>query len=408
MISNFQLILIGIIAVIIVGVVVFNRWQEAKYRRNAEAAFTQSGEAADVLFSEKSSIGAGPIDGARVEPSFGRLNVEEGARALVSTKTADEAAFDAALDDLTRPIGESAGSSASTSAAAHTALPRTSQHAAYATKTDMLPAINTEIDTVAMILADTPVDADRYAPMVLEAQKIAKHILWEGLVGGLWQPIDTTEDEKYRELRAGLQLADRSGAVDAATVAAFDSAMAQFALSLDAVSQREAVNEAARRAQMVDQFCADTDIEIAINIVGKSGVTFAGTKLRGLAEAKGLIALPSGEYCEKDERNRVLYTLRNGNPAESPQLKTDQPYFTQLTFALDVPRTPNAGQIFQHMFGVAQQFADVLQGEVVDDNKKILTTHARKLIADTIHEITGEMQQKGVVPGGSVALRLYS
>jgi len=33
MISDFQLVLIGIIAVVIVGVIVYNRWQEAVYKK---------------------------------------------------------------------------------------------------------------------------------------------------------------------------------------------------------------------------------------------------------------------------------------------------------------------------------------------------------------------------------------
>jgi ZipA, C-terminal FtsZ-binding domain len=392
MISDFQLVLFGIIAVIVVGVIVYNRWQETKYRRRAEQAFARDGDNTDALFSahsEKKIDGSHDTtrDNARVEPSFGRLSAA--------------AAEEAALDDLTAPIG----GVASVDLPIEETAPRTIFRGATA---DLHPAINGEIDTVAMILADAPVEADRYAPMVIESQKIAKHILWEGLVGGLWQPIDPTLDEKYRELRAGLQLADRSGAIDAETLAKFDQAMADFAASLNAVSQREDVVEAARRAQMVDQFCADSDIEIAVNIIGKSGVTFAATKVRGLAEAKGLTALPNGEYAEKDDYGRILYTLRNGNQAESTALRSDQPYFTQLTFALDVPRTPNAGQIFERMFTVALQFADVLQGDVVDDNKKILTAHGRKVIADTIHEITGDMQQKDVMPGSSVALRLYS
>jgi len=377
MISDFQLVLVGIIVVIIVGVIVYNRWQESLYRRRAEKAFQRdAGDSApDVLFTDKST--------ERVEPSFGVMN------------SSTAAAAELALDELTMPILG--------------ATPQIEARPPYVTSlNELLPIINAEIDTVAMILADHPLDADRYAPMMLQSQTLAKHVLWEGLIGGLWQPIDPTLDEKYRELRAGLQLADRSGVVDGRVIIAFDEAMSAFATSLNAVSQREDVTDALRRAQMVDAFCADTDIEIAVNIIGKSGVTFAATKLRGLAEAKGLITLPAGEYAAKDDLSRVLYTLRNGNPAESSSLRTEQPYFTQLTLALDVPRTPNPSQVFERMYTLALQFADVLQGELVDDNKKTLTAQAKRSINDTIHEITGEMQQKGVVPGSATALRLYS
>ena len=40
MISDFQLVLVGVIAVIIVGVLVYNRWQESNYKRRAEQMFS--------------------------------------------------------------------------------------------------------------------------------------------------------------------------------------------------------------------------------------------------------------------------------------------------------------------------------------------------------------------------------
>jgi FtsZ-interacting cell division protein ZipA len=383
MISDFQLVLIGIIAVIVVGVIVYNRWQEAKYKKRAEQMFAP--ERNDALFNQSPS--AATFE--RREPSFGTLDTAE----------------QSSLDDLTAPIdamGAMPNESADIPVAAE---PRNLVRGA---ASEVVPAINTEVDTVAMMLADSPVHADVYAPMIEQSQAIGRSVLWEGLVGGLWQPIDPTLDAEYREIRAGLQLADRGGAVEASMLAQFDDAMTAFGASIGAVSQREDVTEAQRRAQMVDQFCAETDIEIAVNIIGKSGVTFAATKVRGLAEAQGLVALPSGEFVLKDDYGRILFSLRNGNSNEAPTLRGEQPYFTQITFALDVPRTPQPGQIFERMFTLALQFADVLHGEVVDDNKKLLTANGRKVIAETIHGITGEMQQRGVSPGSSVALRLYA
>jgi FtsZ-interacting cell division protein ZipA len=383
MISDFQLVLVGIIAVIIVGVIIYNRWQEAKYKKQAQSVFAESANRrGDALFNADAA--APPSAGGRREPTFG---------------AADEDV--AALEALAAPMGgadEMAALNALTE-------PRPVVHGANA---GMAPAVNPEIDTIAMMLADTPVEADAYAPMVSESATLAKNILWEGLVGGLWQPIDATLDEKYREIRCGLQLADRSGPIDASLLSAFDDLMGAFAERLNAVSQRESVVDAERRAQMVDQFCAETDIEIAVNLIGKSGVTFATTKVRGLAESQGLVMQANGEYAMQDDYGRVLFTLRNGNPAEAPAIRTNLPYLTQITFALDVPRSPQPSQMFERMYTLALQFADVLQGELVDDNKKLLTANSRKVIAETIHGITGEMQQRGVTPGSSVALRLYS
>ena len=60
------------------------------------------------------------------------------------------------------------------------------------------------------------------------------------------------------------------------------------------------------------------------------------------------------------------------------------------------------------MMTLALRFADMMQGEVVDDNRKLLTANGRKAIVDSIAEITAAMDARNVPPGGSAALRLYS
>ena len=375
MISDFQMALAGIAIAVVVAVIVYNRWQESKYKRRAERAF--STDHPDVLFGAHQGDHA-----SRVEPELGDLShrvrnddVEEGLLSPI----------------VSEPI-----------------LPRSAGD-------NSAPTINTEIDTIALVLADAPMSPDQFWPTIRQSRQISTNILWEGLVAGLWQPISENSDDDtgFRELRAGLQLASRAGAVEENTLQAFNEMMAAFAQGIGApgvgaVVQREDVTIAMRRAQSVDALCADTDIEIAVNIIGKSGVTFATTKVRGLAESNGLVALASGEYVMRDELGHVLFTLRNMNAEEPPGIKSAGAYLTGLCFALDVPRTPLPQKVFERMMALALRFADTLQGEVVDDNRKLLTANGRKVIVDTIGQIAGEMQSRSVIPGGSVALRLYS
>ena len=364
MISDFQMALAGIAVVVIVAVIVYNRWQESTYKKRVERAFTT--DHPDVLFG-------GPPD--RVEPQWGdvprpRMNddVEEGLLSPI----------------VSEPI-----------------VPRS---------TGQPGAVNADIDSVALVMADSPMLPDQFWPTIDQSRQVSKFILWEGLVGGLWQPINenSEDDGGFRELRAGLQLASRAGAVDGNTLRAFNEMMTAFAQGIGAVSQREDVVAAMQRAQAVDAFCAESDIEIAVNIIGKSGVTFATTKVRGLAESNGLVPLATGEYALRDELGQVLFTLRNMNAEEPPGIKMAGAYLSGLCFALDVPRTPRPEKNFERMMALAMRFADTLHGEVVDDNRKLLTANGRKVIADTIVQITGAMETRNVLPGSAAALRLYS
>ena len=364
MLTQFQLVLIGIIAIVIVGVLIYNRWQEARYRREAERAF--SAARGDALFHNS--------DEGRVEPSLGAL------------PTVDEPA---ALEGFDTPLVD---------------RPMTPQ----AVASDLVPAIHAEIDTVATILADAPVSPDVFAPMIEAAQAISPRILWEGLCDQVWQPVDPSLDDEYRELRAGLQLADRGGPIDAQRIVRFNEAMAGFASGIGAVSQREEADAAVARSQAIDAFAVDCDIEIAVNLVGREGATFAATKVRGLAEANGMRVEENGECTLRDEVGRLLFTLRNGDAAEPPGIRRDSGYHTLLTLALDVPCTPRAAASFERMFGLALMLADRLGADVVDDNHKLLTASGRTLIADAVGKIEAHMAAKGIPTGSANALRLFS
>ena len=360
MITDFQIALVSAAAVVVIGVVVFNRWQEARYRKRAEQSF--SADHADVLIEGE------PATRGRVEPQLGAL------------PDIDDLEF---IGDHNSPVVD------------QPIVPRDAE-------SSVSPALNGEVDSIALILADVPLTPEQYHPAIAASE--AENVLWEGLVDGLWQPIDPADDRHYRELRAGIQLANRGGAIEATALYAFGDMIAHFAEGVGAVSQREDAEAAMQRAQRLDAFCADSDIEIAVNLVGKSGVTFATTKVRGLAEAGGMTVNEEGEYLLRDALGRVQFTLR----AMGPSSAIGGAYLTGLTLALDVPRTPQPVQTFERVFQLALQFADALHGELVDDNHRLLTATSRKKIADSIAAIVAGMEQCGIVPGSSVALRLYA
>ena len=421
MISDLQLAIGGVVIVIIVAVIAYNRWQESKYKKRAEQAFGTSHP--DVLIDEPLTSSPAPSSPmAKQAGQHERVEPRLGAASPLATSADDD------FDDLT-PIGDvhvaPTGIALSASTAAKQLAPR-SVHSAQDSSIDRVghgagfgvgggatllpsaPTLHSDIDSIALILADAPIEAAQYESVITQSKLLGKGVRWEGMQGGLWQPITLPAIDAYRELRVGLQLADRRGPVDALAITQFNEMVAQYAASVGAVSQREETPVAMARAQAVDALCADTDIEIVVNVVGKSGVTFAVTKVRGLAESNGLVATESGEYVMQDDHGRTLYTLRNIDPAEPPGIKRSTGYLSGLTFAVDVPRTPDAARTFERMFLVVMKIADVLQGEVVDDNRKVLTASGRKVISDTITSITAQMEARGIAAGSATALRLYA
>ena len=132
------------------------------------------------------------------------------------------------------------------------------------------PMLSSRIDTVAVILADDPVIARAArAARSTRSQAHTTPVHVEGIVDEQWQPV---EDVARGAAGASCAWACSSRAA-AARGRGGDRARSTTRSpisprSVNAVSQREAPTAAAARARELDRFCADADIEVAVNVVG--------------------------------------------------------------------------------------------------------------------------------------------
>lgn len=359
--SQLQLLLLGLGAVFILGVVLYNMWQERRARRHAEKAFGSA--IGDALFAR--DVG----EGERREPTIGALppgDVVEAGEAAAGLITPDE---------LEAPGGPAA-------------------------------EISSRIDTVAVILADDPVMREQLDALLDALQNHTTPVHVEGIVDEQWHPIETSPRRSWRELRVGLQLASRSGPVTEDEIERFNQAIADFAASVNAVSQREAPAAAAARARDIDNFCAEADIEVAVNVIGRSGATFATGRVKSLAMDRGFAETASGEL--------VHYAAGSGPPDmvirrfDDPAGRANPAYYGGLTFALDLPQVADPPRALDRMVKLAEGFARELGGELVDDNRRPLTEAGIATIRRSLEQIEGDMEAHGIPAGSPLARRLFT
>lgn len=362
--SNLQLGLIAFGVALVAAVWIYNVIQERRARGRAEKAF--GNRPPDALFEEQ--------DGERREPTLGELSVMPPEAKRVSL---------AALDQT---------------------LPPTSAEELQA---EGAPAaeVSSRIDTVAVILADDPVMSEQLQPLLdsLAGHRTPTHV--EGIVDEQWHPIDTSPRRSWRELRVGLQLADRGGAVTEEEIDRFNRAIADFAATVNAVSQREAPAAAAARARELDQFCADTDVEVALNVVGQFGATFSIPRVKSLALENGISETAAGDLVRFGNDGQPAFTVRRMDDGRAPP---GAHYYTGLTFALDIPNAADPPRILTEMARVASLFALTLGGQLVDDNKRPLSDSGIASIRRSVEKIAQDMQSQGIPAGSPLARRLFS
>jgi hypothetical protein len=254
------------------------------------------------------------------------------------------------------------------------------------------------------VLADEPVARAQVEPLLDALESHATPVHVEGLVDEQWMPLEDSPREAWRELRAGLQLASRAGPVAEEEIAAFNETVAGFAASINAVSQRESPAAAAARSRELDRFCAESDIEVAVNVVGRAGATFALARVKSLALENGFAETGSGSFERRGPDGVVAMTLRiaDGDP------RRDAGYVTGLTFALDLPHVADPAAALGEMGKVAEAFGLALGGELVDDERRPLGAAGFAAIRRSLEAVARRMEAHGIPAGGALARRLFS
>jgi ZipA, C-terminal FtsZ-binding domain len=375
--SDLQLGLLAIGIVVVVGVIAYNKLQENRLRRRAQADFGSRHD--DVLLG----------GGRSVEASL----AEDAPDAAERRAFAHEIEHTLA-DGTPEPAPQPEAPTPATTVTAQGG-PRMLEEAV-----DFI--VSVECPTAA-----SGADIMKHA-QTLAHEAMRRPIHWEALdpAHGEWE--QPSGQKRYRRVRAGMQLASRAGPASEEDIGAFCLGVQEIGLALGADLDMPDPQDAVRRAADLDRFCADVDVQVGLNVVAADGETFPGTKIRALAESAGMQYGKDGRFHRLSDGGAELFGLANleAMPFHAETMRT---LATRgVTILLDVPRAPSAATTFRAFVEFARQAEHSLGGTLVDDNRKPINQAALDSIAMQLEAIHKTMSARGIEPGGPLALRLFS
>lgn len=445
--TELQLGLIGLGGTAVVGVFAYNKWQEYRHRKLAEAVLKPHHE--DVLLGEP---GAGRVTVERSEPEI-RIDEPSAVVERIEPVFADpEPDYDSepVMEDAAPATPEPAAEmptetefepepefvaprvAAPVAAAAPVSAPQPRPEPPAVRRPEpAAPAMPLLAPEDAIEVPATPVPVELLDPrteyivamelvepvaavQILHSQRDILHRLnkpvhWLGFNerSREWERLAADSQLHLRRLRVGLQLVNRMGPVSQGDLTIFANAMQALADELMAVADMPP-SRVLEQAAEIDRFCAAVDLEIGINLVSR-GTAFSGTKIRALAEAAGMVLGIDGLFTRYDDDGRAQFSLQN---YESTQFsaETVRTLSTHgLTFVLDVPRVDHGERVFMQMSELAKRFADTLQGMLVDDNRQPLSDaqldHIRR---EFVGKPQATMASFGLPAGSAQARRLFA
>lgn len=390
------LALIGVLAV--AGVLIYNRLQERKIRRQTEAGFARPGR--DVLLDDATEPDWLPRQEGGV---FDTLMRKDPGAAPFHEREPQEPY----LDDV--GVESEAGLACS--------LPETGEgeQAAQPSADAVSPpaAAADHEEAIEFRVALKNVDgmaADAFAAVVASAAGLARPVRWLALPLGspTWEELSPQSGKRYLEAQAAMQLADRNGPAARQDMDALCGLIQELAQFRGWMVRCDDVVEAAQRAASLDKFCADVDVQIGLNIVARSSGVLPIARMRNLAEAAGMRLSNSGVYTLLDNRGEVLFMLSNREPGPFVHGNPEEPQTRGVTLLFDVPRVPDGLKNFDRMLVLGRQLALETGTQLVDDNLRPLSDAGIEKIRAQLEQIYARMEARGVAAGSRLALRLFS
>ncbi len=386
--SDFQLALLAAGIAVVGCVWGYNSWQERKHRKIAQRLF--KGEQPDALLGEddqraapSSPNGADLARDGRIEPG---LSVED----EPSAGGQSEFPTDGPVSDSDTPA--MAG-------------------AVRVEEDEFAPHSDPLIDCLVKFELAEPVSASAvWAVQSLWSGHVSKSLRWLARSSAVepWRLISQNDSGRSSRWLVALQLADRRGAVTDNELAVFLDGMQQLSAQLGVDIALPGRTETLRRAQELDAFCASVDIQFSLHLVDAQGGSFAGTKLRGVFEAAGLVLQDDGCFHARNVNGASEFWVANiGSERFEPQsirsLATHG-----ITLTLDVPRVADGVQAFDRMVAAARQFERGLGGKLVDMQRAPLADAMIRGIRGKTGELQKALLDAGIAPGGTRAMKLFS
>ncbi|WP_153100131.1 cell division protein ZipA C-terminal FtsZ-binding domain-containing protein [Paraburkholderia hayleyella] len=410
--------LIGAGAVVVGGVVLYNAWQGAKVRRKlpqpapdeiAENAAREEPEPSPFIESTRAAPRreAAPdeatADHARFEPMFG---------AEAGSGVPAQAAFSSFSHDAAEGVeGASDATQDSDPGGVEPLFEATSEDSAAAQvrgAASAVAVVDRRIDCIVPLTPATLVAGDKALMLAQRLRRAgSKPVHIEGQAEGssVWEPLQN--GVRYAMLRAAVQLANRSGALNELEFSEFVTGVQQFADAIDAAPEFPDMMETVSMARELDAFAAQCDAQLSINVLS-DGAPWSANYVQAVASQDGLLLSRDGtRFVKLDAKQNPAFMLQFG---DTNFLRDDLTYKggQMIALVLDVPVADEDILPFRLICDYAKSLAERIGGRVVDEQRRALPEPSLLAIEKQLMALYARLEQAGIPAGSPATRRLFS
>ncbi len=150
------------------------------------------------------------------------------------------------------------------------------------------------IDCIVPMHLERKASGDRILPLTGRLRRAGtKQVHIEGLraEANAWEPV--TAGHQYEDIQVAVQLANRSGPLNALEFSEFVNAVEALAEALDASADLPDMTETVANARELDGFAAGADVQLGVNVIS-DGAPWSAAYVQTVATQDGLVLSRDG------------------------------------------------------------------------------------------------------------------
>jgi hypothetical protein len=266
------------------------------------------------------------------------------------------------------------------------------------------------IDVSATIELEHPVSGEAVLQHMPATRRVgSKPYAIEGLdpATGAWEP--PQPGRRYSALQAGVQLANRAGALNEIEYSEFVMKTQSLADAMGGTTEFPDMLDAVARARELDTFASEHDAQLSVTLRARHTAWSAGYVQQNAARLgfvagvlPGRMVLPAGVGGQPPVLG--LHYDAQAAQAEDPA----QTAIREMTLSLDVAQVARSEQPYVRLRETATRLAEVMDGQITDDNGQPLSADAMDLIGSELENLYDKLDERELSAGSVLARRLFS
>jgi len=266
------------------------------------------------------------------------------------------------------------------------------------------------IDAIAMLTLEAPVSGELALQHLPPSRRAGtKPFLIEGLNADSAEWELPAAGQRYGQFQAGVQMANRSGALNEIEYSEFVQKLQAFADGVGAMAELPDMLDVVARARELDSFAGDHDAQLSLTLRANAAAWSLGYIQQSAGRHGFVPSVLPGRLVQPGAEEGAPPVLVLG--FDSQAALSDDPGVAavrEVLLTLDVPQTPEAAEPFPAWHEAARLLAADMDATMIDDHNRPITLHAFASIGDELGQLYRALEARDLAAGSAAARRLFS